>query len=104
MKQPNVKKDAWLTQKSTLYNDNEINENSISNEDSEAATVKGKKHQDKDMDQSMNDSFLNTPQKVKSSNKQQIQHAVTFNEDYDNSVEPFMKVDGTAQKIATMAE
>ena len=54
MKVPNVKREAWLTQKS-LYHDNAIVENSISDADSIAATVKGKKDQDKEFDQSMND-------------------------------------------------
>ena len=54
MKVPNVKREAWLTQKS-LYHDNAIVENSISDADSIAATVKGKNDQDKEFDQSMND-------------------------------------------------
>ena len=54
MKVPTAKREAWLTQKS-LYHDNAIDENSMSDADSVAATVKGKKDLDKGKFQSMNE-------------------------------------------------
>ena len=116
MDKPNVKKEAWLRQNSNAYQDNIIDENSISasDVDSVAATVRGKKLPDKQSPdkespdkenlQSMNSMYSSMNTNQKESKQTRLQQAETFDGHYVNSFTQLIKGDENTQKLAKLAE